>query len=310
MNILHMKYAVEVAKLGSLNKAAESLLIAQPNISRSIKELEADLGIVIFNRSTKGMMLTPDGEEFILYAQQILKQIDDVESLYKQRLPKKQKFSLSAPRAAYISDAVAQWIAQNDTASIDLYYQETNAQQTIQQVVANDCKLGIVRCVEQDDRLLKLTLDEKNLSYELIAEFSAVLVMNQNNPLAKKDTLTQEDLSDCLEIVHADSFSSPFLLAKASKEGGTSRQSRCVFLSEQAATWELLAQHTGAVLWSPPMAQKCLDRYGLTCRPCPSLAKTCKDYLIHRKDYKLSKQDHTFITVLCQAKRAALPSEE
>ena len=53
LNILHMKYAVEVAKLGSLNKASESLLIAQPNISRSIKELEADLGITIFNRSAK-----------------------------------------------------------------------------------------------------------------------------------------------------------------------------------------------------------------------------------------------------------------
>ena len=47
MNILHMKYAVEVAKVGSLNKAAESLYVALPNISRSIKELEADLGITV-----------------------------------------------------------------------------------------------------------------------------------------------------------------------------------------------------------------------------------------------------------------------
>ena len=67
MNILHMKYAVEVAKVGSLNKAAESLYVALPNISRSIKELEADLGISIFNRSAKGMELTPEGEEFIGY---------------------------------------------------------------------------------------------------------------------------------------------------------------------------------------------------------------------------------------------------
>ena len=65
MNILHMKYAVEVAKLGSLNKAAETLMIATPNISRSIKELEADLGITIFQRSAKGVVLTPDGEEFL-----------------------------------------------------------------------------------------------------------------------------------------------------------------------------------------------------------------------------------------------------
>ena len=53
-----MKYAVEVAKTGSLNKAAEKLFMAPPNLSRSIKELESDLGITIFERSQKGVTLT------------------------------------------------------------------------------------------------------------------------------------------------------------------------------------------------------------------------------------------------------------
>ena len=76
MNMLHIKYAVEVARVGSLNKAAQNLIIAQPNLSRSIKELEGDLGIKIFDRSSKGMVLTSEGEEFISYAKEILKQID------------------------------------------------------------------------------------------------------------------------------------------------------------------------------------------------------------------------------------------
>ena len=53
MNLLHMKYALEVAKAGSVNKAAEELLIAQPNLSRAIKELEQSLGIAIFDRSAR-----------------------------------------------------------------------------------------------------------------------------------------------------------------------------------------------------------------------------------------------------------------
>ena len=81
MNILHMKYAVEVAKTGSLNKAAQTLLIAQPNLSRSIKELEGELGITIFDRSSKGMKLTLEGEEFIGYAQNILHQIEQMEKM-------------------------------------------------------------------------------------------------------------------------------------------------------------------------------------------------------------------------------------
>ena len=75
MNVIHMKYAVEVAKAGSINKASETLLVAQPNLSRSIKELEADLGITIFLRTSKGMTLTPKGEEFMGYAKNILSQL-------------------------------------------------------------------------------------------------------------------------------------------------------------------------------------------------------------------------------------------
>ena len=81
MNVLHMKYAVEVARAGSINKAAEELYMAQPNLSRCIKELEADLGIAIFERSPKGMTLTPEGEGFIRYARKALDQIDEIEHI-------------------------------------------------------------------------------------------------------------------------------------------------------------------------------------------------------------------------------------
>ncbi|MBQ3057655.1 MAG: LysR family transcriptional regulator [Clostridia bacterium] len=110
MNILHMKYALEVAKAGSLSKASEKLLIAVPNISRSIKELEADLGITIFERTQKGMELTPEGEEFMNYAKVILAQINQVERFYRDGAPKKQRFSISVPRACYISNAFAMYI--------------------------------------------------------------------------------------------------------------------------------------------------------------------------------------------------------
>ena len=84
-----MKHAVEVAKSGSLNKAADKLLVAAPNISRAIKELENDLGIILFERTTAGMILTPEGEEFMNYANEILGQIDRVEKYYKHGTPHK-----------------------------------------------------------------------------------------------------------------------------------------------------------------------------------------------------------------------------
>ena len=190
MNILHMKYAVEVARLGSLNKAAESLLIAQPNISRSIKELEADLGITIFNRSAKGMVPTEEGEDFLRYASSILKQIDEVEQLYKKGVVHKQKFSASVPRACYISDAFAEFSKSISNTPTEIFYQETNSQRTINNVLHDGYKLGIIRYAANYDSVFKSMLEEKGLAYELVAEFSYLLIMSKHSPLASLEEIS------------------------------------------------------------------------------------------------------------------------
>ena len=79
MNIVYLRYATVIAKAGSLSKAAEELFVAQPNLSRAIKELEKELDITIFERTSKGIVLTPDGERLIENGKKILRQIDELE---------------------------------------------------------------------------------------------------------------------------------------------------------------------------------------------------------------------------------------
>ena len=102
MNLLHMKYAVEIAETSSINKAAEKLYVGQSALSRAIKELESSLGVTLFDRSARGMTLTPDGEVFIRYARTILKQVDAVEEMFSRGDVSRKRFSLSVPRASYI----------------------------------------------------------------------------------------------------------------------------------------------------------------------------------------------------------------
>ena len=92
MNIIYLKYAVEVARIGSLSKAAEALYVAQPNLSRAIKELEKELGITIFDRNSKGMSLTPDGEKLIQYGKKILQQMMKYKICLKKSNRKKKFF--------------------------------------------------------------------------------------------------------------------------------------------------------------------------------------------------------------------------
>lgn len=306
MNILHMKYAVEVAKLGSLNKAAEALLTAQPNISRSIKELEADLGISIFNRSAKGMELTPEGEEFIGYAQSILKQIDEVEMAYKQGSPKKQKFSISVPRACYISDAFAEFSKCLSDEPAEIFYKETNSQRTINNVLNNDYKLGIIRYAENYDKYFKAMLEEKGLAYEMVAEFTYVLIMSRDNPLSEKDEITFDDLVSYIEIAHADPYVPSLPLAKVVKDELPDNIDRRIFIFERASQFDLLSENPDTFMWVSPASQKVLDRYSLVQKTCVDNKKVYKDVLIYRDGYKLTKLDKQFITELCESRRKYL----
>ena len=306
MNISHIKYAVEVARLGSLNKAAESLLVAQPNISRSIKELEADLGITIFNRSAKGMELTPEGEEFVSYAKNILRQIDEVEMIYKHGAPAKQKFSISVPRACYISEAFAEFSKCLADDPAEIFYKETNSQRTINNVLDRDYKLGIIRYSENYDKFFKALLEEKGLVYEMVAEFSYVLLMSKDHPLASREVITFDDLPPYIEVAHADPYVPSLPLSKVVKEELPDNVERRIFIFERASQYDLLSENPRTFMWVSPVPGKILDRYGLVEKVCVDNKRIYKDVLIYKEGYKLSRLDKQFITELCDSRRKYL----
>ena len=306
MNILHMKYAVEVAKLGSLNKAAETLMIATPNISRSIKELEADLGITIFQRSAKGVVLTPDGEEFLDYATDILNRIDRMEQSYRDGSHKKRKFSISVPRACYISAALAEFSKRIGSADVEIYYKETNSKKTINKVLTNEYKLGIIRYSESHDKYFKSMLEEKGLSYEIVAEFSYMLIMSKDHPLANKPNITYEDLAPYIEIAHADPYVPSLSMSKVFREELPDNIGRRIFVFERASQFDLLSKNPETFMWVSPASPEILERYNLVQRVCEGNKKTYKDILIYHKGYKLTKLDNEFITALTESRRKYL----
>ncbi|MBQ1244589.1 MAG: LysR family transcriptional regulator [Clostridia bacterium] len=306
MNILHMKYALEVARLGSLNKAAESLMVAQPNISRSIKELEGDLGIKIFNRTSRGMVLTPDGEEFVDYANDILRRIDKMEQAYRDGSHKKRKFSVSVPRACYISAAFAEFSKGIGDADVEVYYKETNSKKTISKLLANEYKLGIIRYAESYDKYYKSMLEEKGLEAEMIAEFSYVLIMSKDSPLAKKERITYEDLSPYIEIAHADPYVPSISMSKVFREELPDNIGKRIFVFERASQFDLLSENPNTFMWVSPASQQLLDRYGLVHRVCEGNKRIYKDVLIYHKGYKMTKLDKQFISALHEAKNTYL----
>ena len=298
-----MKYALEVAKSGSINKAAEVLMVAAPNVSRSIKELETDFGITIFERTQNGTKLTPEGEEFINYAKGVLRQIDAIERFYKTGAPKKQKFSISVPRACYISEAFALFSKSLSKEAAEVFYKETNSQRTIHNMTEHDYKLGIIRYAENYDKYFKSMLEEKGFQYELVTEFTYSLIMSADNPLAQKEQITFQDLTEYIEIAHADPYVPSMPLSKVVKEELPDNIDRRIFIFERASQFDLLSLNPETFMWVSPAPKSLLERYNLVLKKCADNKKVYKDVLIYKNGYKLSKLDRQFITELCESKR-------
>ena len=308
MNLMHVKYAVEVARLGSLNKAAESLMIAQPNLSRSIKELEAELGITIFQRSAKGMILTAEGEEFMDTARDILHRIERLERSYRDGSHKKRKFSITVPRAFYISAALAEFSKTLGDEDVEIYYKETNSKRTINSILEKEYRMGIIRYSDGYDKYYKNLFEEKGLYSELVAEFSYVLVMSKEHPLANKTDINYADLSSYIEIAHADPYVPSIPTSKVFREELPDNVGKRIFVFERASQYDLLSENPRTFMWVSPLSDKVLDRYGLVQREVKGNKRVYKDVLIYHKGYKLTKIDKEFMTALVDARRKYVKS--
>ena len=304
MNILHMKYAVEVANTRSISKAAENLYTSQPNLSRAIKSLESELKIKIFKRSSKGIEPTIDGEEFLLYAKTALAQIKKIESLYENRNEKKLRLSVSVPRASYFSYAFAEFSKNLDkNSSAEIMYKETNSMRTILNVVKEEYDLGIVRYQSTFDKYFTTLFEEKKLKYEALNEFSYVMAVSKNNPLAQKEKIVAEDLRGATEITHGDPYvpSLPLIDVKRAELSEFARKRIMVF--ERGVQFTLLEQVPNTFMWVSPIPQDLKDKFNLVELKCDFNTKTYKDVLIYRKKYHLTKLDGEFISKIEGAKK-------
>lgn len=305
MNLMHLKYAVEVAKTKSISKAAENLYMGQPNLSRAIKELEDSLGIVIFSRTTKGITLTPDGEQFLQYAKRILAQVDEVEEIYRNGKTHKQKLSVCVPRSSYISAALAEFAKGISLdCPVEIMYKETNSSRTINNVLKEEYNLGIVRYQTAFERYYQNMFGEKNLEHETLTEFSYVLLVSASSPLAGRSNVELKDLADYIEITHGDPYVPSMPLIDVKKAELSEFVDKRIFVFERGSQFELLEKLPSSFMWVSPVPEDTLKKYHLVSVSCQANEKVYKDVLIYKKGYRLSELERRFIDEVAKADTA------
>lgn len=300
MNFQQLRYAVEIEKTNSITAAAKNLYMGQPNLSKSIKELENELGTVLFHRTAKGMEPTSSGLQFLRYAKDILRQVDELQALYQPGQDDCVRFSISVPRATYIADAFAHFLSMyKDMTSLDVQYRETNSSEALSDAAVGDSQLSILRYQKIYESHFSGLIAQNRLVSEVIVEYPMVLLMSKKHPLASQDDVPYHALENYTQIVHGD-IQIPKLplsqLNKGAGRGGTRR----IYVYDRGSLFELLRKVEGSYMWVSPFPQAELDRHDLTQKTCKD-AGINQDVAVWRASTGLSQPAKQFLEQLKQS---------
>jgi len=296
MNLLHLKYIVEVSKTNSITKAAQNLYMGQPNLSRAIRELEKAIGITIFKRTSRGVEPTRKGAEFLSYSKAILSQINELESLYKPYESDAIKLNISVPRATYISVAFSEFVSTlKDAKEVNIFFKETNSMGAINDVTNGDSNLAIIRYQKLYEKYFLAFLKNSNLKSVPLWEFDLCLLMSKDHPLAQVEDIPYYDLCDYIEIVHGD-FQVPSLSAsKIKKDCKIQLSSKRIYVYERGSQFDLLQRVKGSFMWGSPIPEDFLSSHNIIMRKASIGSLVNKDVLIYKQNHLLTPNENFFI---------------
>lgn len=295
MNLQKLKFAVEIEKTSSITQAAKNLYLSQPNLSKSIKELESEIGIEIFSRTTKGVEPTPEGKQFLSHAKSILKQIDILEDIYCTPKEDDFQFKISVPRTTYISTGFCDFINsanQKNNTPINVQYRETSNESTISNISSGNCDIGIIRYQKIYEPYFLNLLKEHNLDYEVLWTFKMRLLMSVNHPLAKYEVVPYELLKDYIEIIHGD-FQIPTNYTDNDNLQIHKPKNR-IYVYDRGSQYDFLKQIEGAYKWASPVPETELERYDLVQKSCNE-ADINIDMVIYKNKSTLKPYEMNFI---------------
>lgn len=294
MNLLHLKYMIEVDKYGSISKAATHLYLNQPRLSKIIKEIEEEMNIKIFERNSKGVTSTKKGRQFLDRAISIVSEVEALENMYHEDSLKTVSLNISVPRVSYISEAFIRFLRSErmKDKDIDINYRETNTEQAISNINEGEDHLGIIRIPIDQMNYYENILALKGIKWEELFRFHYLILMSKDNVLASKD-IYLADLYDQIELIHGDS-------RIQDQDNPYQQANKTIKIYERASQYEILRYVKDTYIWASPLSKEMLDAYDLILKECLDQKSEYIDLVIYRKGYNPTSEEGDFIRYLHQ----------
>ena len=195
MTLQQLNYAIVISETGSMNKAAEQLYITQPSLTNSIKELEKEIGITIFNRSGKGVSLTADGMEFITYARQVYQQYETLQEKYSGGNIKR-KFGVSAQHYSFAVSAFVDLIRTFGNKNYDFTLRETETYEIIEDVSNFRSEVGILYLSHENEAVISKIIEKSGLIFDELFTAKPHIFISSHHPLAKNEVVYPQELKE------------------------------------------------------------------------------------------------------------------
>lgn len=214
MTLIQLKYIITIAETKSMNKAAEQLYVSQPSLTSGVKELEKELGITLFYRSGRGVTLTNDGVEFLLYAKQLYAQYENLLGRYGKGSPYKKKFGVSTQHYSFAVKAFVDMAKEFDMSEYEFAIRETKTAEVISDVSTLKSEIGVLFLCDFNRKSMEKLLSSAGLKFHHLIECQAYVYLWKNHPLSEEKSIRFEQLNGypCLSFEQGDN--STFYLAE------------------------------------------------------------------------------------------------
>ena len=196
MKLQQLVYAVRVAECGSITEASRRLYVSQPSITSSLRDLEVEMGITIFERSNRGVVVTEEGETFLGYARQVLEQAELLEERYKGEDRQVPHFSVSCQHYSFAVNAFVDVIRQFDAARYDFTIREEQTHEIIEDVAHMKSEIGILYLSSRNRDVIEKMLRKNELEFTTLFRAEPHVFLSSSHPLAKCSSVTLDDLRD------------------------------------------------------------------------------------------------------------------
>ena len=294
MRIQQLVYLEKIAEKGSINEAAKDLFLTQPSLSNAMKDLEQEMNIQLLVRHKNGVSLTEEGREFLVYARQILDQVNLMEEKYKRKTKRKRDFSVSAQHYAFVVHAFVALIRQEAGDEYQFTLRETETQNILEDLMKFKSELGILYLNNFNRQVMKKLFKEKNLEFKPLFTAKPHVFISRENPLASQSSITLEELEDYPYLSYEQGEENSFYFSEEILS--TMEHKKSIKVSDRATIFNLMVGLNGYTISSGIISSK-LNDDKIVAVPL-DVEDTMELGILQHDQRKLSKEAERFLHML------------